>query len=303
MILIDEPTLAQMLDEARLYVDERKFLHAIQVYRRILDVSPSLDLAWIELSHVYYELKQYDAAERVLLQVIERGGKKDEILFLIGNLFLKLGQHDRALTYYKRLLPKDLTLSRDFRAHLHFNTGLIYFYRGNFKYAEQHFRVTHGLDPKFPKINESLGEILLRRGAIMEAIEHLKAAIKADPYSWIAHYMLGTAYTKIHNWQEAYAEFVTSVELNPTEPSTWQMCGEVSIVLQQLDEAEQYLRKALELNPHLTDAVVNFGFLFLQRGDPKRALEFFEKALMLEPRHPKALQGKRQLRIMQEPSS
>jgi tetratricopeptide (TPR) repeat protein len=301
--MVDEITLARMLEEARLYVDERKFLHAIQVYHHILSENPSLDLAWIELSHVYFEMRQYEAAERMLLNVIGRGEKKDEIYFLIGNLFLKLGQHDRALVYYKRLLPRDLTLSSGFRAHLHFNVGLIYFYKGNFKFAEQHFRIAYSLDRKFPKINESLGEILLRRGAVVEAAEHLNAAVKSDPYSWIAHYMLGVAHTKLHRWHEAYEEFVTSVELNPTEPAGWQMCGEVSIVLQQLDEAEQYLRKALELNPHFTDAVANFGFLFLQRGDPKRALEFFEKALALEPRHPKALQGRRQLRIGHQPPS
>ncbi len=301
--MIDEPTLAQTLEQARSYVDERKFLHAIQIYHQILHHMPSLDIAWIELSHVYYEMKNYDAAEQVLLQVVERGDNKDEILFLIGNLFLKLGQYDRALSYYKNLLPKDLRLSRDFRTHLHFNVGLIYFYKGNFKYAEQHFRVTYSLDSKFPKINESLGEILLRRGAVAEATDHLKAAVKADPYSWIAHYMLGTAYTKTYKWQEAYSEFVAAVEIDPAEPSAWQMCGEVSIVLQHLDEAEQYLRKALELNPHFTDAVANFGFLFLQRGDPQRALEFFDKALMLEPRHTKALQGKRQLKVNQRPQS
>ncbi|HWP81463.1 MAG TPA: tetratricopeptide repeat protein [Bacteroidota bacterium] len=301
--MIDEPTLAQLLEQARSFVDERKFLHATQVYRRIINEVPTLDIAWIELSHVYYEMKQYDAAERLLLQVVERGDNKDEILFLIGNLFLKLAQYDRALGYYKRLLPKEIGLPKDFRAHLHFNTGLAYFYQENARQSEQHFRVTYTIDPKFPKINESLGELLLRRGAVAEAAQHLKAAIKIDRYSWIAHYLLGMAYSKSYEWQKAYDEFVAAVEIDPNEPNAWQMCGEVSIMLHQLDEAEQYLRKALELNPHFTDAVVNFGYLFLQRGDPQRALEFFDKALSLEPHHHKALQGKRQLKVSERPQS
>jgi tetratricopeptide (TPR) repeat protein len=81
------------------------------------------------------------------------------------------------------------------------------------------------------------------------------------------------------------------------------MCGEVLLSLQRLDEAERYLRKALELNPLLTDAVADFGFLFLKRGDLQRAREYFERALELEPQNSKALQGAREVKIAQPPHS
>jgi len=81
------------------------------------------------------------------------------------------------------------------------------------------------------------------------------------------------------------------------------MCGEVLLSLQRLDEAERYLHKALELNPLLTDAVVDFGYLFLQRGDFQRARECFERALQLEPGHPNALRGTRELKLTQNLNS
>jgi tetratricopeptide (TPR) repeat protein len=81
------------------------------------------------------------------------------------------------------------------------------------------------------------------------------------------------------------------------------MCGEVLLSLQRLDEAERYLHKALELNPLLTDAVVDFGYLFLQRGDFQRARECFERALQLEPGHSKALRGTRELKLTQNLNS
>ena len=91
--------------------------------------------------------------------------------------------------------------------------------------------------------------------------------------------------------------------MDPSEPRAWHMCGEVLLNLHKLDEAERYLHKSLELNPQLTEAVVDFGFLFLKRGDVQRARECFERALELEPQHPKALQGTRELTLSQQTHS
>jgi len=61
--------------------------------------------------------------------------------------------------------------------------------------------------------------------------------------------------------------------------------------------------EALEMNPQLTDAVVDFGFLFLRKGDSQRAKELFEKALQLEPHNARALQGARELKQSQPPQA
>lgn len=301
--MIDELKLAAMLDQARAFADEGKYLHAIQVYRRVTEVAPALDIGWVELAEVYTEMKQYDAAEHALVEARQVAADKNEITFLLGNLNLKREQYDQALSYYKELLEVEKLLPARTRTHLLFNVGLVHFYRKNMKAAEEYFRSVLRLDPRFPKINESLGELLLRRGALAEAVSVLKTALIHDPYSWIGHYLLGVAYMRMFDWRNAYEEFATAIEMDPNEPTAWHLCGEVLIALQQLDEAEQYLRKSLELNPHLVDAVASFGLLYSKRGDLQRAREYFEKALSLDPKNAVALRGKAQLSAaIQQPS-
>jgi tetratricopeptide (TPR) repeat protein len=301
--MIDEPTLAQWLEQARSLVDERKLLHALQLYYKITEASPELDIAWVELAYVQFALKQYEAAEKTLLRAVSTSNEPQEILFLVGNLYLKLEQYPKALTYYKKLLGEQRTLNNDLRAHLNFNAALAYYYRNNICLAEIHFRAARRIDPRFPKINESLGELLLRRGAYAEAIECLKEAVSNEQDSSIARFMLGTAYAKMYDWRRAHEEFVVAIDMDPNEPRAWHMCGEALLSLHRLDEAERYLRKALEMNPQLTDAVVDFGFLFLRRGDYQRAKELFEEALQLEPHHARALQGTRELKHSQQPQA
>jgi tetratricopeptide (TPR) repeat protein len=293
--MVDEITLMRMLELARAYVDERKYLHAAQIYNRLTALSPSMEAAWVELSHVYSELNQYDAAERVLQRAAESSGDPNKILFLLGSLHQKTGEFDRALASYKRLLLQERVLSRRLRSHLHFNIAFCYFSKTNLKLAESHFRKVKRIDPHFPKVNESLGELLLRRGAVTESITILKHAIAQDPYSWIGHYLLGLAFSRLREWNQAYEEFVSAVEMDPNEPNGWHMCGEALLSLERYDEAEQYLRKALDLNPHLTDAIANVGFLYMRRGEIDTAFECFERALALEPKNAKALQGKEQI--------
>ncbi|MCI0562457.1 MAG: tetratricopeptide repeat protein [Nitrososphaera sp.] len=294
-MLIDEPTLAAMLEQARSLVAANKHLHAVQLYRRIVEAAPTLEVVWIELAEAYAEMKQLDAAEHALLQARQYSKDKYEITFLLGNLNLKRQKYAEALSYYKVLQAEEKQLPPRMRTHVLFNSGLIAFHRNNFPLAEEYFRKVRELDQHFPKINESIGELLLRRGAVAEAVSVLQAGVKEDTYSWISHYLLGVAYMRLYDWRNAYEEFVTAIEMDPKEAATWQLCGEVLIALQQLDEAEQYLRKALELNPQLTDAVANFGALFLKRGDYERAREFFERALALDPKNHKALLGAAEL--------
>ncbi|MEP0821913.1 MAG: tetratricopeptide repeat protein [Ignavibacterium sp.] len=293
--MVDEITLSQMLEQARSFVDERKYLHAAQIYNRLTTLAPSMEAAWVELSHVYSELNQYDAAERVLQQASASTRDPNKILYLLGNLHQKTAAFDRALVSYKKLLFREKDLSRRLRSHLHFNIAICYFSKGNLRLAETHFRKVKRIDPHFPKIHESLGELLLRRGAVTESITVLRRAVALDPYSWIGHYLLGLAFAQVREWNQAYEEFVSAIEMDPNEPNGWHMCGEALLSLERYDEAEQYLRKALDLNPHLTDAIANVGLLYMHRGDMDTAFECFERALALEPSNRKALEGKEQL--------
>ncbi len=296
--MINELAFGELLEKARALVDERKLLHAVQVYRKITELEPKFDGAWIELAEVFSALKQPDAAENALLEARTKTEDRHEVTMLLGNLSLKQQQYEKALSYYRELADVERELPARLRTQLTFHLGLVHLYRNNVRLAEELFRKTHALNPRFPKINETIAELLLRREAYAEALGFLQTAIASDQYSWIAHYLMGIVAMRMHDWRKAHEEFVTAIDMDPEEPTSWQLCGEVLIALHELDEAEQYLRKALELNPQSTDAAANVGAIHLKRRDYQRARECFEKALAIDPKHGKALQGKAELSVV-----
>ncbi len=278
---MNEIQLARILDKARSLVEEEKHLHAIQVYHRLLREEPDFLPAYVELASLYAELRQFPAIIRLLNRALEYSPGNGEIVFLLGSYHMQMEEYDTALAYFKRLAERKFP-------QVHFNMGVAYSYKNNVKNAEEQFRLTMKLDPAFPKINESLGELLIKREAYAEAIGFLKRGITVDPYSSVNHYLLGLAYSRLYEWKNAYAEFILAVDMDPNEAMSWLMCGESLHHLERDEEAEQYLRKSIELDPHCADAFVLLGQVLAARGDATKAIESVKKALTLDPQHGQA---------------
>ncbi len=273
---LNEIQLATRLDQARAWVEEEKYLHAIQAYLRLIRSEPGFLPAYVELSGLYVELNKFTAATQILFLAEPHFPGNPEITFLLGNVYMRAEEYDKALTCFKRLSSMKLP-------HVHFNMGVAYFCKNNIPRAEEQFRLTLKYDPRFPKVNESLGELLIRRNAFAEAISYLKKGIDADPYNAVNHQLLGIAYRHLLDWTNAYNEFVIAIEMDPNEPSNWRFCGEMLRHLKRLDEGEQYLRKALELSPASVETLVVLAQVAAAKGDTEKAREFLDHALQLDP--------------------
>jgi len=272
---------ARILEQARAFLQEGKTLHAAQMYLRLLTVEQKDAALWLEFAALYAENGMVQSSVNLLRRGLLRMPDDPSLVFHLGNYEMRLEKYDAALTWYKKLAGKKL-------AHVHFNMGIAYFYKNNFKYAEEEFRRTLSYDPKFPKIHESLGEVLVKRGAYTEAVEFLRQGIAVDAFSAVSHYLLGLAYDKLDQWQRAYAEFVSAVDLDPNEASGWQMCAEMLIHMKRFEEAEAYLRKTLELNPRSVESLVDLGAILDLKGEAERARECHEQAVRVDPVHARA---------------
>ena len=293
--MVDEPTIHGLLGQARSYVAEKKYLHAVQVYRKITVLAPRVEQAWIELAHVYLHLQRRDAAERALLDALDISRQPAQILFLLGSLHRESGNTYEALKYLRQLLDLEPSLPVSMKARLHYDLGLLYRERRNWRVSEYHLRMAQRLDPDYPHAGEALAELLLRRGAATEAIRFLHRALKAEPYSWEGHYLLGNALGRKGDWEHALEEYVASVEMDPDDARGWYMCGNTLLTLQRLEESEHYLRKALDLQPSLVDAMADLGVVRLRRGAFEEAQDLFRRVLQEQPGNRIARDGQREL--------
>jgi tetratricopeptide (TPR) repeat protein len=87
---------------------------------------------------------------------------------------------------------------------------------------------------------------------------------------------------------ERYAEQARS--LNATPKPLW-ILGRARQALGDYDAARSYWDEAVSLDASFVPALRDLGQFYLERDDPVKALEFFERAITIDPDHQLVRQG------------
>ena len=85
----------------------------------------------------------------------------------------------------------------------------------------------------------------------------------------------------------------SSLESDPEDINVLGIFGAILLQKGQLEDAENYLLKTIELEPAFAKPHEDLGLLYLRRDDPARAVSFFQKATELDPRLATAFRGLR----------
>ena len=187
---------------------------------------------------------------KVLQHAEEISSDNQEVLLKMGEITFDSKDYDRSLEYLSRVTKKD----EDNRAAL-FMKGFIYMEKGDTASAVQFFRRVCDRYPDYAAAFEQLGVLYASRQEPL-AVEYLNTAIQLEPSNTNALYALAMFYQNT----------------------------------EQMDEAESLYRQILVINPNSADAYHNLGWIELTfYHDYARAIEFFDKALEIDPQMENAI--------------
>ncbi len=163
------------------------------------------------------------------------------------------------------------------------------------------------------EVNTRLGVGYLERGQLQLAIEKLDTAIRHDPDHTPAHLTLALIYEQLGDSRRAGQHYRTASRLAPNDGATQnafavhlcrqQRFGEAERHFQRAmddpfyatpelayanagacarragdsEQAQRYLRQALEIDPGYADALFQLAGLYLEQGDAFRARAFFQR--------------------------
>lgn len=257
---------------AALLLEHNKYQEAINVSRLFVKRWPWWS-AYLILGNSYQYLGQYSRAIRALNKSIEIKPKPETWFFLAYSL-TSLGRDKKAIACYQKAIELDPDYDE-----AHYNLGCCYKLQNQTGLAEIHLRRAIEIDPQYSLAYAELGIVMKKKGELKEAIKCLRKSIRLDPeYGWSRVYFANTLWTQ-RKLKAADEQYRKVIEIWPKfSLSYWCYGGFLAFENRNVDLAEQYLRKAVELEPDDEESNYWLGKCLLEWNRQDEAKIYLKKA-------------------------
>ena len=224
------------------------------------------------------------------VQVLERARRDDpasfELVFALGGAYLAEGNTRKASEYY------DLAGNQNNRCAVCFQqVARIAQKDGEKEKALAYLIKAKAQSPENPEILFEFGRLCLEADLFRDAIPALEKAAQLEPQNARYKYGLASAYVGKNRYKEALALFHELLEKHPEDPLINYALGSVLATEgTDLDDAENYLRKSIQLQPEQIGGYYYLGMTVFKKGDQDQAVELFQKLLDRHPDHVASLE-------------
>lgn len=152
-------------------------------------------------------------------------------------------------------------------------------------------QIRTGSDPKAAEINMRLGINYMQRGEYDVALEKLEKSLQQDPSLPSTHNTIALLYQRLGETEKAEHHFKQSITQNPEYSQAHNNYGVFLCEHGRYQEAETHFLQALEnpLYEQSAQAYENAGLCWYRGGDLEKAEKFLRKALQINAKLPKAL--------------
>ena len=170
-------------------------------------------------------------------------------------------------------------------ARIHTELGAGYFAQRNIPVALEEFTEATHIDPTYPMAYTGLGLVYASLKEDEKAEANFKKALQLDPGSSESHNNYGTFLCSRNRIDESITHFLEAVKnpLYPTPEAAYLNAGVCALKKPDVINAENYLRKALQIQPLLHPAAYQLASIQFGRGQFEQARSSLQYALADNP--------------------
>lgn len=142
--------------------------------------------------------------------------------------------------------------------------------------------------PDYYMASELLGGLLCENENFKEAINVYMNALAYNPNNWDIYYNLGIAYTRLNDFNKAKECYQKAAELNSLLYNADYCLGEISLIFDDLEEAEMYFEKSLEAEEEVrAKSYYQLSRIHIVKDNKEQAVNYLNLAIELEPSYSK----------------
>jgi type IV pilus assembly protein PilF len=171
------------------------------------------------------------------------------------------------------------------RARAHTDLGAIYYQQKQLEIALEEFTVATKIDPNFGLAYNGLGLVHAQLGQNDQAEANFKKALQLDPNNSESHNNFGSFLCARNRIDESIKEFLAAVK-NPlygTPAMAYTNAGICALRKKDVVNAEDYLQKALQIDPLSSSAAYQLATIQFKRNDAASAKVSLQNVLLGQP--------------------
>jgi tetratricopeptide (TPR) repeat protein len=194
------------------YMSENKDAAAFRKLKEAEALNPDDPFTHFALGIFYFNKEKYDMAIDHYKKCMELKPDFASVRNNIGLAYLKKGDYDIAISFFKGLTDNYVYATPHYPL---FNLGQAYYYKKDYKTAEQYFQKALEAEPEYVIAIHWLGRTELEMGKTSDAIKSLNKAISINASVPEIYFDLGRAFKVLGKKNDALKAFQRVIEIDP----------------------------------------------------------------------------------------
>jgi tetratricopeptide (TPR) repeat protein len=258
------------------------------IFEQTLKNDPRNVDAHTYLGMIAAESNQLNEAERHFAAAASLAPTEPSTRNNYGAILMRLGRTAQAQTEFEASLKFNAN-----QPSALINLAQIYFDRGQLEDLRMARSLLERADKTIsdPQISRALASIYATLAEVYEADGHyenaipaMRLAVQRDPQNEIYHFRYGLLLTDSHAPAAAIVRLQEALKQFPTSARLWLALGIAQLTYGQNPEAENSFKQSLSFDNKLVPALAYLGMTYSERGAYEKAIDFYEQALVLNPK-------------------
>ncbi len=250
---------------ANIYKNLNNQSRALDNYKTALDINPKNAQTHFLYGVILDEVGNYDASIEQYNYALEYGDKSPELLEILENKWLQRIVNN----------PSD--------AQSYANLGAIYQKQGNYEEAKTQYLKAYNLDSTDETILYNLASLYNEQKNYSGAINIYNKFLEQNPKNTTVLNYKAQALLSLNKFDEALNQYETILSINPNDKNAKNAYDDIIFNHFSGDKLQNYLISKAKTEPKSYEAQFNAGLELHKNKNYPAAVEYYRKALLLNP--------------------
>jgi tetratricopeptide (TPR) repeat protein len=164
------------------------------------------------------------------------------------------------------------------------------FNTGDLTQAQKSVKDGLSIDPTHPGLHVLAGRIALERGKLERAYHLFNASIELAPADPEPYYYQGLVMQRWQRYDSSLEFYEKAYDREPDNPSFLLAVSEALVEMDRIDDAVTLLESKRQYFDQNAGVRATIGHLYILKGQPAKAVEYFHQASLLDPEETKIQQ-------------